>query len=992
MKTELTPDRTNAEAQRTQSSAEEKINGFLRVSPRPRRLCVSPLLAALLLGVFALIPSAVQAQTNNLTALLQQGLFEEQANRNLDAAISNYQSLATQFDKDRQLAATAVFRLGECYRAQGKTNEAAAQYQRILRDFSDEQTLVTLSRQDLAGMRFPQSAAGKTIEHFDEASAEANSLATQISGIEGLQSDPEEQARAVIAIFPDDVLKSMMSQLMRLQEQAERAKANPQLTVRDLIVRDEDYSVVSFDGKLIRAILLSSGTNLDLLANFQRESGTQLTGIKERVNFVLGIQKARLKVLLTATRSETTPGIGQGKSNSAVTDEEDQEIARIQQMIQNSPDLINARGESGNTPLTQAAYKGWLKVTAYLMDHGADVNGGGIAALNAAATAGNRAMVELLLSRGADVNRKGGEGKTPLHTAAERKFQAVMEALLANKADVNAQDNYGYTPLLLAAQNGQTNIAQMLLTAGANVNVEDSQGRTPLSFAVDGGSVEIIKMLLVAKADPNGGNLDAPLLVAISKKDAMSVELLLQAGANPNAKGAVTWDVFINGSSHWAAGHPSETPLFLAVSTKQLPMVQLLLKFKADPNDSQTDGQSLLFGTLDQPDILAALLDAGAKVDVRTPQSWTLLSGAIPDTNAASVEILLKHGANPNATDNQGNTPLHVATDNLASDKIFQLLFNSKADPNVRNNQGRTPLEGLKQILKDNPSLEKTYLDRFEHVADVLRQHGALDKLPDWDRITVSRPSANFSQAVFQKGTNDWNQFTLLEAIFNFYESQSPSFFSLPIEQRLLDRDYSGSLSFPDLAQIVVVRHHPGTTNETRIKMNLLNSTNRIDFAQDMPLEFGDVVEIPERNHRLGNRPVGLTASEILSIAIYLKGSVLLVTRDQKVELTIYSSAAQSLVGCVLQQPKAQYVLSSSSDLSHVKITRHDAKTGKTHEWIVDCSDHQLSGNGTLELTGNLITGANSMVVTGANPMGNSQSSSGLWLRDGDVIEVPEKP
>src|SRR5450432_1820830 len=116
MKTKLTPGRTNAEARRTQSSPERGINHFLRVSPRPPRLCVLPLLAPLLLCVFALIPAVSRAATNDLTALLQQGLFEEQANRNLDAAIASYQSLATQFDKDRQLAATAVFRLGECYR------------------------------------------------------------------------------------------------------------------------------------------------------------------------------------------------------------------------------------------------------------------------------------------------------------------------------------------------------------------------------------------------------------------------------------------------------------------------------------------------------------------------------------------------------------------------------------------------------------------------------------------------------------------------------------------------------------------------------------------------------------------------------------------------------------------------------------------------------------------------------------------------------------
>src|ERR1035437_6492968 len=166
--------------------------------------------------IFLLAAALAPAQTNNLTVLLQQGLFEEQGNRNLDAAIEDYAALAKQFDKDRQLAATAVFRLGECYRAQGKTNEAAAQYQRVLRDFSDQQTLATLSRQDLTGMGY--SLSGKTIVGTEPSnslpvSAEASALASQISGIEQLKSDPEEQARAVIAFFPDDVLKNMMSQL-----------------------------------------------------------------------------------------------------------------------------------------------------------------------------------------------------------------------------------------------------------------------------------------------------------------------------------------------------------------------------------------------------------------------------------------------------------------------------------------------------------------------------------------------------------------------------------------------------------------------------------------------------------------------------------------------------------------------------------------------------------------------------------------------------------
>src|SRR5215469_16179845 len=107
--------------------------------------------ATLCVVVFALIATWSRAQTN-LTLLLQQGMFEEQANHNLNAAISDYQALSTQFDKDRQLAATAIFRLGECYREQGLTNQATLEYRRILNEFPDQKTLATLSQEDLTGM------------------------------------------------------------------------------------------------------------------------------------------------------------------------------------------------------------------------------------------------------------------------------------------------------------------------------------------------------------------------------------------------------------------------------------------------------------------------------------------------------------------------------------------------------------------------------------------------------------------------------------------------------------------------------------------------------------------------------------------------------------------------------------------------------------------------------------------------------------------------
>ena len=74
-----------------------------------------------------------------LTERLQRGLFEEEANRNLDAAIREYQSVVTQADEQRKVVATALFRLGECYRKLGRTNDAAAFYQRIVRDYSEQE-------------------------------------------------------------------------------------------------------------------------------------------------------------------------------------------------------------------------------------------------------------------------------------------------------------------------------------------------------------------------------------------------------------------------------------------------------------------------------------------------------------------------------------------------------------------------------------------------------------------------------------------------------------------------------------------------------------------------------------------------------------------------------------------------------------------------------------------------------------------------------------
>lgn len=196
----------------------------------------------LCIGIFLLAAAAcASAQTNRLTALLQQGLFEEQANRNLDAAIADYQSLASQFDQDRQLAATAVFRLGECYRAQGHTNEAAAQYQRILHDFSEQQTLARLSREDLAGMGMVglESAAAPK--------APAENPDAQLWN--KLKEMPKEELEKVLpTLVPDTTLDALLKQRYEAQAKlaqlrTDYAESNPVIVRQKALLVELDHQI-----------------------------------------------------------------------------------------------------------------------------------------------------------------------------------------------------------------------------------------------------------------------------------------------------------------------------------------------------------------------------------------------------------------------------------------------------------------------------------------------------------------------------------------------------------------------------------------------------------------------------------------------------------------------------------------------------------------------------------------------------------------------------
>jgi uncharacterized protein len=110
--------------------------------------------------------------------------------------------------------------------------------------------------------------------------------------------------------------------------------------------------------------------------------------------------------------------------------------------------------------------------------------------------------VRELLHRGADVNARDEDGRTPLVSAVLGGSGGLLGLLLESGADVNAADREGWTALHFAAQEHEPEIARILVARGANVDAQDSDGSSVLWRAVfsSAGRPEIVQDLLQSGA------------------------------------------------------------------------------------------------------------------------------------------------------------------------------------------------------------------------------------------------------------------------------------------------------------------------------------------------------------------------------------------------------------------------------------------------------------------------------------------------------------
>lgn len=164
------------------------------------------------------------------------------------------------------------------------------------------------------------------------------------------------------------------------------------------------------------------------------------------------------------------------------------------------PNTVDGKGQYG---LSMALNDGALKTAQVLIGWPqTNVNKltlKGESALMLAALKGHLELAEMLIKKGAHVNKTGW---TPLHYAASAGHLPIMSLLLEKSAYIDAESPNGSTPLMMAAMYGTPEAVDFLLQQGADATLKNQQGLSALQFAQRGNrgdAVEVIARFLRAK-------------------------------------------------------------------------------------------------------------------------------------------------------------------------------------------------------------------------------------------------------------------------------------------------------------------------------------------------------------------------------------------------------------------------------------------------------------------------------------------------------------
>jgi ankyrin repeat protein len=294
-----------------------------------------------------------------------------------------------------------------------------------------------------------------------------------------------------------------------------------------------------------------------------------------------------------------------------------------------------------------------------------------------AAARGDRDAVKALLKQAADVNAAQGDGMTALHWASMNGDLELAQMLIFAGANVRATTRLGtYTPLYLASQQGHAAIIQALVKAGGDVKAGTPNGTTPLMVAATSGDVDAVRVLIDNGADVNakdGVRLQTPIMYAAAANRAAVITLLASKGADLKATNKVSDLANLSREGAGFGGNP-QIPgggapgqgggpgAQAAPAARRAPMPGVDRNYQLNELIVAQGGLTPLLYAVRQGfhESSEALLKAGA--DVNQPSAGdktTPLLMAVINGHFDLAQTLLEKGANPNTQSMNGVTPLY---------------------------------------------------------------------------------------------------------------------------------------------------------------------------------------------------------------------------------------------------------------------------------------------------------------------------------------------
>ena len=228
-------------------------------------------------------------------------------------------------------------------------------------------------------------------------------------------------------------------------------------------------------------------------------------------------------------------------------------------------------------------------------------------------------------------------------------LSAVKIVLDAHPDFINSTNQDQETPLLLAAKHGHLEIVRELLDRGADHTIGDADSSQPIHLATVGGHTEVVGLLIA-----RGDNVDAidnngttPLLFAISFGQPETVGWLIDNSA----------DISV-------ADNRGLIPLHYAAARRQYEIVDRLIELGSDINaQTKSDNTPLHYAAMMGDVTLARkLIKHGAELEIGDDyQRTALLLTARESGSAEMARLLILQGADINAQDISGDTPLMLA-------------------------------------------------------------------------------------------------------------------------------------------------------------------------------------------------------------------------------------------------------------------------------------------------------------------------------------------